>query len=166
MTVEVWDGLDEDRNARDTTTITDAIIDDTITVKIAVRDRDEPPAVPTVTVTSPARDTTIRRYLEVFWDAKNTGPDINPSMTCNTARAAAPSQTITATPWVTITALQHNRHDHHRHTLTTITTTITGLEEDTSYSVQVRATNAEGTSAWSRVVTVKTNKGTNTPPTF
>ena len=46
------------------------------------------------------------------------------------------------------------------------TTTIIDLEEDTSYSVQVRATNEEGTSAWSRVVTVKTNKGTNAPPTF
>ena len=34
------------------------------------------------------------------------------------------------------------------------------MEEDTSYSVQVRAKNIEGTSAWSRVVTVKTNKGT------
>ena len=31
--------------------------------------------------------------------------------------------------------------------------------------MQVRATNDEGTSAWSRVVTVKTNKdGTNQPP--
>ena len=47
-------------------TITDAIIDDSITVKIAVRDRDEPPAVPTVTVTAPADNTT----LIVFWDAK------------------------------------------------------------------------------------------------
>ena len=32
--------------------------------------------------------------------------------------------------------------------------------------MQVRATNEEGTSAWSRVVTVKTNKDTNDPPTF
>ena len=32
--------------------------DDSITVKIGVRDRDEPPSAPTVTVTSPARDTT------------------------------------------------------------------------------------------------------------
>ena len=41
------------------------------------------------------------------------------------------------------------------------TTTITGLDEDTSYSVQVRAKNAEGTSAWSTVATLKTNKDAN-----
>ena len=50
---------------------------------------------------------------------------------------------------------------------TTITaTTIMDLEEDTSYSVQVRAKNDEGTSAWSTVATLKTNKGTNDPPAF
>ena len=32
--------------------------------------------------------------------------------------------------------------------------------------MQVRAKNAEGTSAWSRVETVKTNKGENAPPDF
>ena len=42
-------------------------------MKIGVRDRDEPPAVPTVTVTSPAGNTT----LVVIWDASNTGPDID-----------------------------------------------------------------------------------------
>ena len=47
--------------------------DDSITVKIGVRDKDEPPATPAVTVTAPAGNTT----LEVFWDARNTGPDID-----------------------------------------------------------------------------------------
>ena len=32
--------------------------------------------------------------------------------------------------------------------------------------MQVRATNEEGTSAWSRLFTLKTNKGTNEVPTF
>ena len=40
------------------------------------------------------------------------------------------------------------------------------MEEDSSYSVQVRAMNDEGTSAWSRVETVRTNKGDNLPPAF
>ena len=57
--VQVWDGLDGDRNEQDTsslddtTTINDAtIIDDTITVNIMVSDVAEKPAAPTVTVTS------------------------------------------------------------------------------------------------------------------
>ena len=45
-------------------------------------------------------------------------------------------------------------------------TTITELDEDSSYSVQVRAKNDEGTSAWSRVVTVKTNKDDNDSARF
>ena len=56
--------------------------------------------------------------------------------------------------------------DNNCDNLTVTTTIITGLDEDTSYSVQVRAKNAEGTSAWSTVASLKTNKGSNTPPTF
>ncbi len=47
--------------------------DDRITVKIGVRDRDETPSVPIVMVTSPTGNMT----LEVFWNAKNSGPDIS-----------------------------------------------------------------------------------------
>ena len=54
--------------------------------------------------------------------------------------------------------------DNNCNGITDTSTIITGLDEDTSYSVQVRAKNDEGTSAWSRAVTVKTNKGTNVPP--
>ena len=68
VTVEVRDGLDDDR-----VEVSEIDPDDSITVKIGVRDRDEPPAVPTVTVTSPSGNTT----LEVFWDARNTGPRID-----------------------------------------------------------------------------------------
>ena len=48
------------------------------------------------------------------------------------------------------------------------TTTITGLEEDTSYQVRVRATNGEAdtTENWSLVGTGSTNKGDNKPPKF
>ena len=52
--VEVRDGLDTDRVEE----MTETPADDSITVKIGVRDRDEPPAVPIVMVTSPERDTT------------------------------------------------------------------------------------------------------------
>ena len=152
--VDVRDGLNDDR-----VEVEEDSPDDSITVKIGVRDRDEPPAVPTVTVTSPARDTTNNiTTLEVFWDARNTGPDITRydvqyrkgggaflNDDCRDADADDNCDNIPPE---------------------TTTTIITGLEEDTSYSVQVRARNDEGTSAWSRVVTVKTNKGDNGPPTF
>ena len=46
------------------------------------------------------------------------------------------------------------------------TTTIMGLDDDTSYSVQVRAKNDEGTSSWSSAVTVKTSEADNVIPTF
>ena len=122
--------------------------DDTITVTINVGDdRDEAPAAPTVTVTSPltADDPGL---VSDLGSAENTAPRPLP-MTCSTARAAPPSQTITVQPaGGPITAT----------TITGTTTTITGLDADTSYSVQVRAKNDEGTSAWSRLVTVKTNK--------
>ena len=161
VNVEVWDGLDGDRNPQDTTTITDTIIDDSITVKIGVRDRDEPPAVPTVTVTSPMGNTT----LEVFWDAKNTGPDITHyDLQYRKGGGTFSDDNCGETGVGNCTRLDDDATTDNATTITT--TTIVDLEEDTSYSVQVRATNAEGTSAWSRVVTVKTNKDTNDPPTF
>ena len=147
--VEVRDGLDDDRVEVEETTP-----DDSITVKIGVRDRDEPPAVPTVTVTSPSVNTT----LEVFWDAKNTGPDITEYDVQYRKGGAAFSDDNCGTTG--------NDNCNITGSPLAITTTIVDLEEDTSYSVQVRAKNVEGTSAWSRLVTVKTNKGDNTPPTF
>ena len=145
--VEVRDGLDTNRAK-----VEEADPDDSITVKIGVRDRDEPPSAPTVTVTSPTGNTT----LVVVWEAENTGPDISgydvqyrkgsgsfSDENCSLVGSNGDCNEISGT-----------------------TTTITGLDEDTSYSVQVRAKNDEGTSAWSRLETLKTNKGTNAPPTF
>ena len=146
VTVEVRDGLNDDRAE-----VKDEVADDSISVKIGVRDRDEPPAVPTVTVTSPAGNTT----LVVVWDARNTGPVIDSYDVQYRKGGESFSKDncgSTGTNNCNITGAT--------------TTTIVGLEEDTSYSVQVRATNAEGASAWSHVETVKTNKGTNLPPTF
>ncbi len=152
--VEVRDGLDDDR-----VEVEEETPDDSIMVKIGVRDRDEPPAVPTVTVTSPARDAANNiTTLEVFWDARNTGPDITRyDVQYRKGGGAFLNDDCRNTD------TDDNCDDIPPDTTSTI---ITGLEEDTSYSVQVRARNDEGTSAWSRVVTVKTNKGENAPPTF
>ena len=65
--VEVRDGLDTNRTEAE-----DEDADDTITLKIVVRNRDEPPATPTVMVTSPDDEAT----LDVIWHAENTGPAI------------------------------------------------------------------------------------------
>ena len=68
-------------SASDRTTITDTIIDDSITVKIAVRDRDEPPASAhgDGNFTRPRwqHRTLVPTTLTVNWHAKNTGPDID-----------------------------------------------------------------------------------------
>ena len=110
--------------------------------------------MPTVTVTSPEGNTT----LVVVWDAKNTGPPITEYNVQyrkgggtfshdNCGSIDDDNCKITGDPPLT-------------------TTTIMDLDEDTSYSVQVRAKNDEGTSAWSTVATLKTNKGDNQPPEF
>ena len=153
--VEVLDEKDEHGNDDK-----DEDADDSITVKIGVRDRDEKPAVPTVMVTSPDDNTT----LEVFWDARNTGPPIT-GYDVQYRKGGG-------------TFLNDNCDSEADDNCdqdsigTDTTTTILALEEDTSYSVQVRAKNDEGTSAWSSQVTVKTNKDrvdpdqSNVPPTI
>ncbi|MYB48078.1 MAG: hypothetical protein F4X72_02180 [Dehalococcoidia bacterium] len=145
--VEVRDGLNNDR-VEDK----DEAADDTITVKIGLRDRNEPPSVPTVMVTSPAVNTT----LLVTWHARNTGPDIT-SYDVQYRKGGGTYSDDNCRGTTT---------DGNCNGITDTNTTIIGLDEDTSYSVQVRARNEEGTSAWSSVETVKTNKGANQLPTF
>ena len=150
--VEVRDGLDSNRAE-----VEETVPDDSITVKIGVRDEEEPPSVPTVTVTSPVGNTT----LVVVWEAENTGPEI----TGYDVQYRKGSGTFSDDNCRNAT-LDDNCQDIPHNANGATTTTITELDEDTSYSVQVRAMNAEGTSAWSRLETLKTNQGTNEPPSF
>ena len=156
--VEVRDGLNDDRAE-----VMDEPADDIITVKIGVRDLDEPPAVPTVTVTSPVGAGV--DSLVVSWDARNTGPPITKyDLQYRKGGDSFSADNCTTEAVGNCTGLDDDNTDDN---LTTIsTTTIVVLDEDTPYSVQVRAKNDEGTSAWSPVETVKTNQGTNVPPTF
>ena len=160
--VEVRDGLDVNR-VEDT--MMETLPDDSITLKIGVRDRDEPPAVPSVMVTSPARDTSNQANeltkLIVTWHADNTGPVIT-EYDLQYRKAGG-------------TFVNDNCQDTEENgncsgitpsNTSYTSTTITELDDDSSYSVQVRAKNVEGTSAWSRVETVRTNKGDNAPPAF
>ncbi len=154
--VEVRDGLDDDR-----VEIKEEEADDEITLKIGVRDRDEPPSVPTVMVTSPADNTT----LIVTWHARNSGPVITKyDLQYRKAGGTFSDDNCGETGNNNCDGLDDDNDNENLNTMTT--TTITGLEKDTSYSVQVRAKNAEGTSAWSTVATLKTNKDANQPPVF
>ena len=153
--VEVRDGLDTDRVEE----MMEAVVaDDSITVKIGVRDRDEPPAVPIVMVTSPERVGDITKLI-VTWHADNTGPPITGY---DLQYRKAGSSFVDDNCEDNEMAGNCNDISH----TDDPSTTITGLEEDSSYSVQVRAKNGEGTSAWSRVETVRTNKDANLPPVF
>ena len=149
--VEVWDGFDTHKVEEDSDSPT---VDDAIKVKITVRDKDEAPAVPTLTVTSPSGNVT----LDVVWGVPaNTGPAITGyDVQYRKGSAAFSDDKCGSAEDDTCTGIG----------ATTTTITIQGLDANTSYSVQVRAKNAEGVSAWSRLVTVKTNKGDNAPPAF
>ena len=116
----------------------------TVGVTITVTDVNEPPATPFPTVT-PASSTS----LQVTWDApENTGPPI----TDYDYRYREPSGS-----WTEVTNT----------TITGTTVTISGLTASTSYDVEVRATNAEGTSDWSNSGFGATNApGANNPPVF
>ena len=144
--VEVWDGLDEDRNEEDTSTITDTIIDDTITVNITVSDMTEKPAAPLLTVTSLPNGTD----LKVTWTAPdNTGPAITGYRLECTGTEVPDDQCPKDD-------IAENAVSH----------TITGLTANKSYRVRLRAESDEGDGAWSSWVTQSTNKANNSLPTF
>ena len=156
--VEVQDGLDSDRVEE----MMETDADDSITVKIGIRDTDEPPEVPVVMVTSPARDTDITKLI-VIWHADNTGPKIT-AYDVQYRKAGDSFLDDNCRDFVADDNCSIPVDDLSDDTKPS--TIITELEEDSSYSVQVRAKNEEGTSAWSRVETVRTNKGDNLPPAF
>ena len=146
--VEVKDSLDDNR-----VEVKDEDPDDRITVTINVRDVDEPPTKPTVTVTSPDDETT----LVVIWDVpENTGPPI----ATYDVQYRKGSATFSDDNCGSTGAGNCNG-------ITGTTTTITGLEADSPYTVQVRATDAgEGAGTWSSSVTVNTNEADNNAPAF
>ena len=147
VAVSVWDGLDTHGVKEDSE---NPVVDDTITVAITVDDEDEAPDAPIVTVTSPGTTGSgndVVASLKVEWYApENTGPDI--------------------TGYDVQYKKGSNAFEDFTHTGTDVTATIPDLDADTSYSVQVRAVNAEEKSGWSRLVTVKTNKDGNETPAF
>ena len=143
VTVEVRDRKDGHRNDDK-----DEGADDTIAVRIDVRDENEPPAAPAVTVTSPGANT--GTTLSVIWGVPdNTGPNISGYEVEHT-----PSGGSRVTQQIS--------------NADTTTATIEDLTANTSHQVRVRATTGsdEGEGAWSRTLTVYTNRADNNAPTL
>ena len=125
-----------------------ASADVTVTVSVTNVDGEAPaaPAAPTVSATA---DSTTS--LDVSWTAPtDTGPDITDYDVQYRLASAAPLGVWTA-------------HAHHG---TDTATTIGSLRADTSYQVQVRAKNAEGTGDWSDPATWTTGLTANDAPEF
>ena len=131
VTVQASDGKDESGDP-------DTAIDASAFVNINVTDVNEPPPAPdgpTVTQNS----TTPKTKLDVSWNAPDT----------------------TGIPAVTDYDVQYKKSSDSDWTSQAFTgtgtsTTLTGLTGGTSYSVQVRASSHEGTSAWSDTSAAKT----------
>ena len=119
---------------------------DTIDVTVNVTDVDEQPdktAKPMVTAASASS-------LSVTWSAPdNAGPEITDYD--YRYRTSSPRG-----EWMEVTNT----------TITGLSATIGSLEENTSYDVQVRATNAEGMSGWSASGSGRTAANANTAPSF
>ena len=128
--------------ARDGRGGTDAV---NVTIRVTDVNTEAPdtPFAPTVAALSSTS-------LQVSWDApENTGPPI----TDYDYRY----QTLTDSGWTEVTNT----------TITGTTVTVDGLTPSTSYDVEVRAKNAEGTSGWSNPGNGATNEpGANNPPVF
>lgn len=152
--VEVTDGLDEHRNAEESPTT-----DDTITVRIAVEDVNEPPLAPTVTVSSSSvadgagdGDAT----LTVTWDMPKNS-DIKPPVTAYVVECTGPGITTDRPcpqPTSPDTAAATNTYD------------IGDLNPAREYRVRVRAKNDEGEGAWSAWVVQRTSRPGNVIPRF
>ena len=117
----------------------------TVRVTIVVTDVEEPPDTPFPPTVTAASTTS----LSISWDApENTGPPITDYD--YRYRDASGS-------WTEVTNT----------TITGTTATIEGLTSSTSYDVEVRAKNAEGTSDWSNPGIGSTAApGANSPPVF
>ena len=140
-----------DHEAKDTYTVTVTATDSagvtaSATVTITVTDVNEPPLAPG----APAMAQTTETSLIMTW----TAPD-------NAGRPPITDydyqyKKTTETAWMEVTDTE----------IATTSVDITGLDTNTSYDVQVRATNTDGTSDWSASGLGVTTALPNTPPAF
>ena len=145
VVVEVRDGLD----ANGDTEADETPADDTITVTITVNDVNEPPSVPLVVLASPGDVTN----LSVRWSTANTGPGI-----INHDLRYREGNGLWQTDNCSITGVTAGTNTCSAFTPTVSTAQIESLTANTQYSVQMRARNVEGESAWSPAVSQRTNR--------
>ena len=137
VTVQVSDGKDAAGDA-------DSSADATITVTVNVTDVVEPPGKPAAPTVSGKTAT----GLTVAWTAPaNTGPAIT--------GYAVQYRKGSSGAW-----------SSHAHNGTATNASISGLDAGSSYQVQVRATNGEGTGPWSDSLNASTNEVDNAAPVF
>ena len=128
------------RDSRNASGTADTAWDDTVTVAVNVSDVDEPPGRPSAPTVSAAS----AGSLNVRWSAPaNTGPPI----TDYDHRYKRTS----GSGWTEVTGASAS---------TALAAVIASLDSATSYDVQVRATNPEGTSGWSPSATASTGPDT------
>ena len=114
------------------------------TITVTVTDVDEPPSAPAM----PTISSVTASGFTVTWTAPaNTGPAITDY--------AVQYRVSGDRAWT---------NAGHSGTVTSVT--VTGLTVGTAYEVRVRATNAEGTSAWSGTATATITTAPNAAPTF
>ena len=144
-------GVSYDHEAKSTYSVTVKADDDnggtdTIAVTITVTDVNEPPSAPAAPMVSPTAGSTTS--LDINWTApSNTGPPIT--------NYGVRYRQGTSGPWT-----------NGPQNVTVTSAVITSLVADTSYQVQVRATNPEGDGGWSTSGTGTTNSPSNAAPTF
>ena len=136
ITVQVEEGsaLNHEGTSRYTATVTATDRDGatgTHDVTISVTDVDEPPTVSAPTVTGASISS-----VNVSWTVTNTGPPVTYQVRYRNPKT--PSRNPNVPDWI-----------NHNVTGTATSTTITNLSASETYLVQVKATNAEGTSGWS-----------------
>ena len=140
---------------RKTTPLSRTHLDDVITVQINVRDVNETPVAPKVTVTSPlVASGATEATLVVTWNKPdNTGPAIDGYVVeCSG-------------PGITSTNPCPQPQDPNL-TDDEVSYTIGGLTPNSSYQVRVRARNAEGLGTWSTSERQSTSKPGNAIPTI
>ena len=120
---------------------------DTIAVTIDITDVEEPPSAPAAPTVSAVSGTT--DSLEVTW----TAPD-------NAGKPDIESYDLQYHKGTTGNWIDGPQDE------TGTSATISGLDEDSAYQVQVRASNDEGDGAWSSPGSGSTGAAINTPPSF
>ena len=147
ITVQANDSLDHEANTSITATVTATDSNNnasTHELVITINDQNEPPDAPgTPTVAATSGSTT---SIDVSWTAPSTTgkPDINDY--------DVQYKKSTETSWT-----------DHSFSGTGTSTSISSLDANTTYNVQVKAKNPEGDSAWSAIGSASTS---NTTPTF